>query len=65
LSRRRRAPALESDGGELLVICDDKGYVDDERRRMASSYAWSASSFASRNGAGRRLELHNGSVVLG
>jgi hypothetical protein len=62
LSRRRRAPALESDGGELPVIGDDEGYADDVRRSTASLEMVSRCPIASSRREGRRLETRRAEV---
>jgi hypothetical protein len=57
LGRRRRALALESDGGELLLVSDGDGVADVARRRTANQGIASRGSIASRRGVEGPLEM--------
>jgi hypothetical protein len=57
LGRRRRAPALESDGGELLLVSDGDGVAYVTRRRTANQGIALRGSIASRRGVEGPLEM--------
>jgi hypothetical protein len=67
LGFRRASPlccVLETPTGDVLVVLQGKEVDDEVQGVTASSYAWSRLSFASGNGAGRRLETRQAEAIF-